>query len=116
MQVENLGARERVVSVAQPTSVCEGAPTLEVDQSAGYREVTRGTTTTERTTGHHTGHHTGATTGVRDVTQDYPVTGGARTGTETLGSGTRATGADLGRTNDFAGISSRLSDNICVPW
>lgn len=39
-QVEHLGTTERIVSVAQPSSVCEGAPRIEVDTTrTGIREL-----------------------------------------------------------------------------
>eukprot|EP00884_Botryococcus_braunii_P004715 jgi/Botrbrau1/14244/Bobra.0381s0006.1 len=39
-RVEHLGTTERIVSVAQPSSVCEGAPRIEVDTTrTGIREL-----------------------------------------------------------------------------
>jgi hypothetical protein len=41
VQVEHLGTTERIVSVSQPSSVCEGAPRIEVDTTrTGIRELT----------------------------------------------------------------------------
>jgi hypothetical protein len=34
-----LGTTERIVSVAQPSSVCSGAPQIEVDTRTGIREL-----------------------------------------------------------------------------
>lgn len=68
MQYESGGTTERIVSVAQPGAVCEGAPKIEVEQSSGYREVhesARSTATTGTTTGTTTGVSTGATGALR---------------------------------------------------
>lgn len=66
VQYESGGTRERIVSVAQPGTVCEGAPKIEVEQSSGYREVhesARSTTTTGTATSATTGTATTGTTG-----------------------------------------------------